>query len=360
MGHLPIVNQETVKGMIKEGCISTRGDLKKLWVKTISDIFSDVLAVRKGDLVFPWIVKSDKSSNLGFKYIFKVAGAPFFVKGEKYPVRVPLEPEGFEYKNPLSEAEALDLWDRKLLWNVIGKKSLRRGRSLTHQTPMEDGRMIELLEKKNPQGPKKIKLGSCKPTKKIPITINPSRDQWDPKLKQSLQSMTAEERLSNLDLPGIPWRKGNFFIAEKTLEAWMMENIDKSEGKQFRELAFKENWPIVWFANYLPFGVQGSNIDVVILQEQGEKRIANIVELKVGSLNKNDYEEAANQAIDYAIFIRDAFNAFGLSVELNIVVLSGSSQLPLSISRIKRNNLSSRWITYNIDNNGNVRFKRLL
>lgn len=359
MGHLPIVNQETVNNMIKEGCISTRGDLNEMWVKTTSDIFSDVLAVRKGDLVFPWIIKGGKSSNLGFKYVFKVAGTPFFVKGQKYPVRVPLEPEGFEYENPLPEAEALYLWNRELLWNAIGKKSLGRGRSLTHQTPMEDERMLELLKKKNPQGPKKIKLGSCEPTG-IPITINPSRDQWDPELKQRLKSMTAEERLSNLDLSGIPWRRGTFFTTEKTLEAWMMENVDKEGGRQFRELALKESWPITWFANYLPFGVQGSNIDLIILQEQGKRRVANIVELKVGPLNKRGYEEASNQAIAYAIFIRDAFDAFGLDVELNVVVLSGSSQLPPSISSVKWNGLSSCWITYNVDNDGNVRFARLL
>jgi len=358
MGHLPIVNQETINNMIKKGCISTRGDLRKMWIKTTSDIFSDVLAVRKGDLVFPWIIKSNKSDNLGFKYVFKVAGTPFFAKGQRYPVCVPLEPEGVEYSNPLSEAEALDLWEHKLLWNAIGKKSLGRGRSLTHQTPMEDKRMLELLEKKNPQGPKKIKLGNCIPTS-TPITIDTKRDKWDPKLKQNLGNVAPEERLSNLELSGIPWRNGNFFMTEKTLEAWMMENIDKDKAKQFRELAFKEDWPITWFANYLPFGVQGSNMDIVILQEN-DKKIANIVELKVGALNKTGYEEAGNQAIDYALFIKDAFKAFGLDVELNILVLSGSSQQPLSISRISRDGLSSGWITYKIGDKGDVSFRRMI
>ena len=359
MGHLPIVNQKTVKQMISEGCISTRGDLKKRWIKTTADIFSDVLAVRKGDLVFPWIVKGDKSENVGFKYVFKVFGPAFFVKGREYPVCVPLEPEGLEFKNPLSEAEALDLWDRKLLWNAIGKKSLGRGRSLTHQTPMEDKRMLELLHKKNPLGPKKIKLGKCITTETL-ITIDTSIEKWKPELKQRLQNTTAKERISNLELNGIPWRKGEFFIVEKALEAWIMENIDKENGKEFREVAFENNWPITWFANYLPFGVQGSNIDVVVLQERGREKIANVIELKVKPLNGKGYVEAAYQAINYGIFIKNAFDAFDVNVKINPLVLSGRPKSKPLISKVKDKNLSVGWITYNIDVDGTVHFRRLL
>lgn len=359
MGHLPIVNQETVEYMIMKGCICTRGDLKSKWIQTTSDIFSDVLATREGDLVFPWIVKGNASGNLGFKYQFKISGKPFFAKGEEYPVCIPLERTGLEYENPLSESEALDLWGRELLWNVIGKKSLRWGRSLTHQTPMEDKKMIELLDDKNPQGPKEIRLGKCIPGG-TPITISALQDKLDPKLKQVLGSISAENRLSNLDLSGIPWRKGKLFSTEKTLEAWIMENIDKPETRTFKEQLFLEVFPITWFANYLPFGVQGSNIDVVILQEDAKRKIVNIVELKKGSLSKNKYEEAANKAINYALFIERAFNSFGIKVKLNVGVLSGSSSPRSSIRPVERGGLSTKWITYEIDSQGSLTFGRLL
>ena len=93
MGHLNIVTQETFNEIINEGHISTRGDLKDegKWIKTTSDLFSDALAMRKGDLVFPWIIKSNGGKNIGFKYVFRVSGKPIFVNGEKYPIKIPLE-----------------------------------------------------------------------------------------------------------------------------------------------------------------------------------------------------------------------------------------------------------------------------
>ena len=360
MGHLPIVTQETVKDVIREGSISIGGTLKKTWIKTMSDIFSDVLAVRRGDLVFPWIVKGDGSDNLGFKYVFKIAGAPFFIKGEKYPIRVPLEPEGLEFENPLTEAEALDLWRRKLLWNAIGKKSLGRGRGLTHQTPMEDELLMGLLNKKNPQGPRKIKLGKCAKVGE-PVSIEPKQDTWDPALRKNFEKLDPEERLSYVKLSGIPWRKKHIFATEKTLEAWLMENIDREGTKDFRKLAFENDWQVGWFANYLPFGVQGSNIDVVVLQEKHNEKIANIIELKVSSLGKKGYEKAAMQAINYALFVKRAFKALGLHVKLNVLVLSGSSQRRPSVhSRVQRSGISCGWITYKINDSGNVIFDKVI
>ena len=254
----------------------------------------------------------------------------------------------------------MDLFNAPILWNAIGKKSLGRGRSLTHQTPMEDEMLMELLKNKNPQGPRKIKLGKCIKIGES-ISIEPKRDTWDSALRKNLEKLSPEERLSHIKLSGMPWRKAHFFITEKTLEAWLMENIDKKETDDFGELAFEDDWPITWFANYLPFGVQGSNMDVIVLQEKDNKKIANIIELKVSPLNKKSYEEAARQAIDYALFVKDAFKAFGLHVKLNVLVLSGSSQCPpLISSRVERKGLSCGWVTYKIKNNGDVIFNKVV
>ena len=81
MGHIPIVNQDTIQKVITEGCISTRGNLKDYKVKTIADLFADALTTRVGDLVFPWIIGSKNKPNIGFKYVFKVADKPYFVHG---------------------------------------------------------------------------------------------------------------------------------------------------------------------------------------------------------------------------------------------------------------------------------------
>jgi len=355
MGHLPIVNQATFSKMISDGCLSTRGFLGKLWIKTTSDILSDVLATRKGDLIFPWVIYGCGGSNIGFKHIFKVADSPIFIKGDEFPVKIPLQVNGLEYGKSLSEADALDIWDKKLLWNAIGKKSLGRGRSLTHQTPMEDEKIIELLNERNPSGPKKIRLKKFNQTQ-IPICIDPKQNKLGKNLLEKINATAGDDRLSLLDFKSIPWRRNNLFSFEKTLEPWLMANIDKPTCKQFRKLAFDDDIPIRWFANYLPFGVQGSNIDLVVLQEKNGVKIANVIELKVGPLNQRGFEDAAMQVLDYSVFIRKALRAFGEEHMMNVVVVSRKSNI-LDKTAIKdKRILKVKWVGYEINSSNDVIF----
>ena len=175
MGHLCIVNNETIENVIKTGYISTKGDLGKLPIKTISDLFADVLAMRKDDLVFPWVIKGDDNSNIGFRYMMRVSGQPIYVKGEEYPIKVPIK-DIYEFQNALPETMALNLFGSKLLWNAIGKKSLGRGRSITHQTLFEDKLLLYLMKKFNSGNqPSSIPISQNKITASIPITINLTR-----------------------------------------------------------------------------------------------------------------------------------------------------------------------------------------
>ena len=359
MGHLPIVNLETIKNVISEGCISTRGNLNEMIENTTANILSDVLATRKGDLIFPWIVKGETGGNVGFKYIFKVDGPPVFVNGEKYPVKVPLARVGYEFKEPLPESEALDLWDKKLLWNAIGKKSLGRGRSLSHQLPMEDEKLQELLRKVNAGKPKKLKLNEFK-KRGQPIVINSKQDQWDEKLKRTLVALSPEERISRLDLSGLPWRRGNRFIYEKTLEAWIMANIDSPIETQLRETILDPKLSIEWFGNYLPFGVAGGNMDVVVIQNDGNQKKVLVIELKVGDLSQGQYEQAAGQVIDYSSFIQRAFKSYGISVDVEPIVLCAKPLRKRVYSSVKGIDAPVKLVVYEIDDSGKVQFEKLI
>lgn len=352
MGHLPIVNQETVQRAIEEGHVGTRGSLGPRWVKTVADLFSDALATRPGDWVFPWIVKGGGGANLGFKYAFRVAGEPFIARGQEYPIKVPLEPEGYAFEIPVREEEALSLWGRRLLWNAIGKKSLRRGRSLTPQTPWEDDRLLEMLRDRNPSGPKAIELGDRDFTASIPLTIDTS---------VTSTSFDREEGLGQLDPTKVAWREGDQFTVEKAFEAWVMENLDGPAGEDLRRLAFGALGVPDWFSNYLPYGVQGSNIDVVAIHVVGEDdAIATVIELKKGGLNRSGFESAAHQAIDYSDHIENALEAYGFSTEVRPIVLSGEkSTTPETRPVVVRDGREVRWITYEIEADGAVRFTEL-
>jgi len=354
MGHIPIVNQETLQKVIQEGCISTRGKLEDYKVKTIADLFADALATRPGDLVFPWIIGSKDSQNIGFKYVFKVADKPYFVRGDEYPIKIPLKEVGDEYEIPLSEEEALELWDGKLLWNIIGKKSLRRGRSLSHQTKMEDNKLIDMLKKKNNgRSPTSIRLGRYA-SGGVSISINPSQ-VGVANFETVLDSFNAEDRLKNVQLNNIPWQKEGDFAEEKVLEAWIMENIDRTQCNDLREIIIPVGQHIDWFGNYLPYGVQGSNIDVVISHLNGSRDVS-VIELKVGKLSSKEIKEAYNQAKAYALFIERAFGAFGVAVNANPIIISKKHPTRRDNQIWKRLPITS--IVYEIQNNGAVNFTK--
>jgi hypothetical protein len=354
MGHIPIVNQETLQRVINEGCISIRGTLKDHIVKTIADLFADALTTRVGDLVFPWIIGSKNSENLGFKYIFKVADKPYFVRGDEYPIKIPLEEIGEGYGMPLSEEEALDLWDGKPLWNIIGKKSLGRGRSLSHQTKMEDNKLIDMLKRKNNGSSAKTISLNRYSGRGVPITINPSQ-VGTTDFRSALSSFKPEDRLKNIQLNSIPWQKEGVFTEEKVLEAWLMENIDKPSCNNLRQIIIPSGQHIEWFGNYLPYGVQGSNIDVVISHLNGD-HIVSVIELKVGRLSSNGIIDAAKQVEKYSVFIKKAFRAFNVNVDVKSIIISRSNPA-------RRNNNSWRHlpitsIVYDIQSSGAVNFAK--
>jgi len=298
--------------MIREGCILIRAELGSYKLKTIADIFSDVLSTRKNDLVFPWITREGNTPGEGFKYVFRIAGPPVFVLHDSFPVKIPLEEKGEKYLTPVPESEALDLWRKRLLWNAIGKKSLGRGRALTHQTPWENEVLLSLLNEKNPNTTT-VKLKSFNPQGSIKISIHKNLCN-DGDIKEHSD---VPENLSEVNINKIQWNTDDGkFVVEKALEAWIMECIDKSEGSSFRSTLLDniQASQLISFHNYLPFGVQGSNMDIVIFYKDNDgKKVALVIELKHRSLSYKGYTSAATQVKNYENFIRDFLTAYSLS-----------------------------------------------
>lgn len=354
MGHLPIVNLTSIEGLTRFGFIGTNGESEDRWVKTIADLFSDVLAMREGDLVFPWIIagKNPKTPNVGFQYIFKIKGKPIYVPGDSHPIKVEVFDEYKKYEFPLSEPEAVELWTRKLLWNVIGKKSLGRGRSLNHQMPMEDTQMISLLESKNNNLPSINRVSErVEFAEHQIITIDTTQNQENEIFYNSIDLLPKEEKIKNLDISKIQWVKGNKFCVEKALEAWLMENIDNEKTQELKNLMGLEGYELIWFSNYLPYGVSGFNIDVVLMHSNGEEIIVTVMELKVDGASAKKFEIFSKQVTDYASYLERAFNSYGKTVVVNRVILAGHTAHRGTVA-----STDVKWITYSIDHNGVVTF----
>lgn len=365
MGHLSIITLDTIEEILDTGFISTRGDIgsknekgRPYLEKTVADLFSDALATRKGDVVYPWIVKDKKSNtpNVGFQYKMIISGNPIFVKGEEYPIKIPLESEYNEYDNALSEAEALDIFRDELLWNAIGKKSLGRGRSITHQSPKEDKLIEKLL---GSYLTKKLKKKSYSDNN-ISIELSQTKDNLGEYPKSKIWKFEPKERLKNLNIEDIQWvKKNGGFTYEKALEAWLMENID-SPNCDLKDYFFN-NTDIEWFGNYLPYGVLGKNIDIVVLHQGTDDLLySSVIELKQERLTKAPLLRTIKQIKNYSNFIAKAFQLD--KARINPIIICHSDTDPVRgfknvrDSKLKWDNRNLKLVGYKVSGN-KVEFK---
>ena len=211
MGHLAIVNEKTLQAVLKNGCISTGGKLKGKWKQSTSDLFADALCIRKGDPIFAWVVKGKGTKNKGFQIEFTAAGGAYHAKGKDHPIEIPITNKAQEWQKNISEEEALDLFEKKLLWNAIGKKSLGRGKSLTHQTTAEDEELRRRLTSKS-GAPKELIVKSYDSREKKKITIDELKGGDDEQIEQELKGVDEKKRLGAIQTDRINWVKGNLFF----------------------------------------------------------------------------------------------------------------------------------------------------
>jgi hypothetical protein len=310
MGHIAIVNSDTLENVKNTGYVSIiaskDGDFL---LKTISDQFADLLNVKKGDKIFFWLIanKKLKTQNLGFVGYAVANGNAIFVKNDEFPYKIPIS-EINTYSNPLSEREALSLNREKKLWNIIGKKSLGRGRGLLHQTPFEDDILLNLLKNKSGE-PEKNKITSI-PYECCQIEILLGKSSLT---KGEFNKDNDNKLIKNWDINTFPFISENIFAYEKTLEAYLIQKLRDNDMNFLNILRSKigcNRWEIVWFGNYLAYGVMGGNIDLVIILKLGNKFKVLVIELKNEKLNYEKTLDVIDQVNEYEIEMKETFVSF--------------------------------------------------
>ena len=355
MGHLAIVNSDTIVG-IKDNhpYISIGGTLNSLPYKTISDLFADALAVRDGDIIFTWMIDGGASPGVGFDRYFIANGSVLFDSADPaYPIKIGVK-DGYKYDNAVPEEIALDLFCPHLLWNAIGKKSLGRGRSLSHQTLDEDEQLFTLLSRAN-DGRFPHQVIS------IPVYNNTFKRITINNFGANINAQIGRgSPMNNIFVNGIIWNTGNQFLYEKTLEAFLCENID-SNAISFCRLLGYPNYRIKWFGNYLPYGVAGKNIDFVCELEGDAESIIVVIELKKTRESYNGYRQIIDGQLNaYTQFIGDAFRSYrGNNFGMEQVVLTHIPGRRLAPGLSQHN--YTKWVGYDIDPASNrAIFTRLL
>lgn len=357
MGHLAIVNSDTINDIRdSHPYISITGELNSYPYKTISDLLADALAVRRGDKIFTWMIDGGRKPGIGFDRYYTANGQVVFDPTSDFPIKIGIE-DGYKYENSVPEEEALDLFRRHLLWNAIGKKSLGRGRSLSHQTTDEDSLLINLLNDANTTADKvvrsKIISNPTYNSKYAPISINNFA-------VTSNNPNIIGASLSSVPVGVIVWNNDRHFLYEKTLEAYLCAYID-SPNVGFCSMLGYPNYSIKWLGNYLPYGVVGKNIDFVCEISDGQNCKIIVIELKNSNTSYNSYKDIVdNQLTLYTAFIKRAFISYrGINVDVEQVVITHiPGRLP---SEYQTQYKFTKWIGYDIDpSSGVVYFKRIL
>jgi hypothetical protein len=104
--------------------------------------------------------------------------------------------------------------------------------------------------------------------------------------------------------------------------------LGTKEQEGFLEALGMPKAKVLWFANYLTYGVQGGSIDLLLLIRDGAVNKAVVIELKKGGLAPKPFRKAVAQVRDYSLYVEKAFRSFGEKIVTVPVVVSGQRNRP--------------------------------
>lgn len=105
---------------------------------------------------------------------------------------------------------------------------------------------------------------------------------------------------------------------------------------------------VKWIGNYLPYGVQGSSIDMVAEIGNDNEHYIEVIELKDDTLGYKKYQDEVDyQILSYQKFIEKAYLSFGDTANVESVLITHTPRRIPRVPNVKYKNV--KWIGYNID-----------
>lgn len=257
--RLFVVNDETLNYTLQNNIISvkTPQPTGAQWLKTIADIAADMLQIEKGDYIFLWATRSETSKSEIYG-IFRVISSPYYkmdTPSDEYPFKIRVE-RAYEFERPITEYEVLNNpFSKKVLWNVIGKKVAGKSRASSPLTFDEIRHLIELLIGKNANYSFLPNNKSRYINVRSPLHINISNRGKNRKYR-SLKDLNPN-KLSYVNTDG------NVHY-EKILETLFNQEMTRRNRDFFRPLGIDVS-EVVWFSNYLPYSIEQSEMDYLIM-----------------------------------------------------------------------------------------------
>lgn len=247
--------------------------INKQWIKTFHDMLADILQVQIGDYIFLWRNKEDGEKNRIYG-VYRAISKPFFYvnpKSKQAEFRIHIE-TAYDFPEPLSEYDVLNNpYNRIMPWNVIGKKISGKARATTPLSPDEEEALITMLKGINPD------------RKYHPFDESHIIEVQNPlKISYELHGSNPSQlkHFSEIDPSCICSFNQNYRPQfEKVLEAVFNQEMRSKNEQFFNQLGIDVK-KVVWFCNYLPYSIEQSEMDYLIMESDDGRAITQIYVLE--------------------------------------------------------------------------------
>lgn len=259
-----------------------------LSIQSLTSIIADIYQLQLGDYVFLWETKGNNADSYIWG-VYRIISNPFFDYAEPNYIKVKIE-LAYSFKNPITEYNILnDPYNKIELWNIVGKKVAGKSRATTPLSPYETEFLIQKLINENPD----YKFyENC--SKKVKVSNE---------IKINFKKYKNKEitKYSELNYNDISYINENGTVKYEKFMELLFNMIIKDNNKSALSKLNINLDNIFWYANYLPYSIDQSEIDYLIMESSDNVNVdkINLLEFQRGKLN----EDHINKALLYSKWI---------------------------------------------------------
>ena len=313
-GRMFVVDEKTLITTQRDMVASIRipKTVGEQWLKTVADIMADMLQIEVGDYIFLWETrnKNQKSKIYG---VYRAISKPFYKynnKEDDAPFKIYIE-KAYDFSEPIDEYDVLNCpYIKNTLWTIIGKKVAGKSRGTSPLSIEEIRQLIILLIGKNPNYVFE-KQGIIKHTPVPALQISYSNVGTNKKEKSFTKIYPNSLNYFND-------KYQPYF--EKIIETVFNQELTNKNKKVFTQIGVDVE-KVIWFSNYLPYSIEQSEMDYVIIESEDNMAYTKIFLIEF--MKKSIDSSHILRSFMYSMWINDTL-ALGTSIVQPIVICEKS------------------------------------
>lgn len=309
-GRMFVVDSSTLQSTLQNSIVSVKAPAPTgaQWLKTVADIMADMLQVEMGDYIFLWETSTATTKSRIYG-VFRAISKPYYqctTPTDDAPYKIAIE-KAYDFQNPIDEYDVLNCpYIKTALWTIIGKKVAGKSRGTSPLSEQEIKYLITLLIGKNPG----YTFNPWNGTTLIPVVppLQVSYNTGNNNRPASLATLNPNS-LNFLN------QSGNVYY-EKILETILNQEMNARNAALFSQMGVDVT-KVIWYSNYLPYSIEQSEMDYVIIESEDGVCYSNIfvIELQAKKIDKDHI----HRCLMYGKWVNDTL-ALGTSMVQPILI----------------------------------------